>query len=67
MVTPTRPPRRRWTVAAGEGGVVVGFKAGEGCIKHVSPRDNDDVEPQRQLATSEEFSGQSFCSISFNG
>jgi len=50
-------------VASFEYRVIVGFEAGEGCIKHVSPGDDHNVQRHRQLASSEEFSRQALRAI----
>ena len=48
-------------------GAVIGFKGGQAGVEQVALRDDDHVEPRRDLVTTENLSNQSFRSISLNG
>ena len=58
-----------WTGAtpAIEGGVVIGFESGEGCIEHFPARHDDDVKAGSQFPPPEQFSCQAFRAITFDG
>ena len=47
--------------------MVVGFEAGEGSIKHFTPRNHDDVEARSAVGSAKYFTGETFCSISIDG
>jgi hypothetical protein len=46
------------TVTSGEGGVVIGLKAGEGRIEHFSARHDDDIQARRRFSLSEQLPGE---------
>ena len=50
-----------------EEGSVIGFKGGQAGVEQIAFGDDHDVEPIRDLVTTENLSNQSFSSISING
>ena len=50
-----------------ESGSVIGFKDGQAGVKQFTFRDDDDVEPLRDLVATKNFSNQSFGSVALNG
>lgn len=73
-ISATRTPKR-WVVALGresgqlafDEGSVIGFKDCEAGIEQTALGNDDDVEPRRDLITTENLSNQSFGAISYNG
>jgi hypothetical protein len=51
----------------GEGGVIVSFEAGEGCIEHFPAGHDDDVDTGGYLAAPEQLTNQAFRTITFDG
>ena len=54
-------------IAAGKGGKVVGFKAGERCIEHFPARHDDDVQTGRDRVAPEHLARQPFGAVAFDG
>src|SRR5688572_29812721 len=54
------------TVASGEGGVVIGLKAGERRIEHFSARHKDDIQARRRFLLTEQFSGETLGPVPHN-
>jgi hypothetical protein len=54
-------------LASGEGGCVVGFKAGKGRIEHFPARHEDDIQSRRRLLSPEQLAGKTFGPIPYNG
>ena len=54
------------TVASGEGGVVIGLKAGEGCIEHFPARHEDDIQARRPFLLSEQLPGKALGPVPHN-
>jgi hypothetical protein len=46
------------SVTSGEGGAVIGFKAGEGRIEHFPARHDDDIQARRRFLLSEQLAGE---------
>ena len=54
------------TEAAFKAVAIVGFKDGQSGIEHLAPRYDDDVEPRRDVVTTENLSYQSLSPVSLN-
>jgi hypothetical protein len=63
----TRPARVRLvTVAPGEGGAVIGLKAGKGRIEHFSARHEDDIQTRRRFLLTEQLTGETLGPVPHN-
>jgi hypothetical protein len=77
LYAPTRPSTsaiaarstglRALPIATGEGGGVIGLKAGEGGIEHFSARHEDDIEPGRRFLSPKQLPGKTLGPVSHNG
>jgi hypothetical protein len=54
------------TVTSGEGGGVIGFKAGEGRIEHFSARHDDHIQARRRFLLSEQLAGETLGPVPHN-
>jgi hypothetical protein len=54
------------TVTSGEGGAVIGLKAGEGRIEHFSARHDDDIQARRRFLLSEQLAGETLGPVPHN-
>jgi hypothetical protein len=54
------------TVTTGEGGVVIGLKAGERRIEHFTTRHKDDIQARRRFLLSEQLSGEALGPVPHN-
>jgi hypothetical protein len=58
---------RLLTFTSGEGGGVIGFKAGERRIEHFSPRHEDDIKSRWRLLFSEQLAGETLGPVPHDG